>query len=93
VRDGIEEGIVLLVPADLTHQKDGVQHHAGDDQQEEDDAEDREDAHPPVEDNPADVERDGNRDKTDAEDGEEDHLSPAAANHGKRIQEMLNAEC
>jgi hypothetical protein len=88
--DGVQEGIVLLVPPDLPDQENRVEDHAGDDQQKQDDAQDRQDPHPPVEDNPADIERDGNGDKTDAEDGEEDHLPPAAADHGNRIQK--NAE-
>src|SRR3954471_7778252 len=85
VRDRIEKGILLLVPADFTYQENGVQHHSRDDQAEEDDAEDRQHAHPPVQNDPADVERDCNGNETDAEDGEEDHRSPAAPDHGKRI--------
>ena len=90
VGDGVQEGVLLFIPADLADQKNRVQHHAGDDQQEQDDAQDRQDPHPPVEDDPADVEGDGNGDEADAEDGEEDHLPPAAANHPRRIQK--NAE-
>ena len=40
VGDRVDERVVLLVPPDLAHQEDRVQHDAGDDEQEEDDAED-----------------------------------------------------
>ena len=41
-------------------------------------------AHPPVEDDPADVERDRDGDEADAEDDEEDDRSAAAGDHGIR---------
>jgi hypothetical protein len=34
---GVDERVVLLVPPDLAHQEDRVEHHAGDDQHEEHD--------------------------------------------------------
>jgi hypothetical protein len=85
VGDRVDERVVLLVAADLADQKDRVQHHAGDDQQEEDHPQHRQQPHPPVQHDPADVEGDGNRHETDAEDGEEDHRPPAASHHGERI--------
>ena len=39
VRDGVDEGVLLLVAPDFPHQEDGVQNHAGDDQAEQQDAE------------------------------------------------------
>ena len=77
VGHGVDEGVVLLVAADLAHQEDGVEHEPVMIEQEEDDAEDREHALAPVEHDPADVERDGDRDQADAEDDEEDR--PTAA--------------
>ena len=38
MRDGIDEGVVLFVAADLTHQKDGVEHDAADDHSQQDPA-------------------------------------------------------
>ena len=40
VRDGVDEGVVLLVALDLHHEEHGVDDQAGDDEGEEDDAED-----------------------------------------------------
>ena len=41
MRDGIDEGVVLLVAPDFAHQEGGVQHHAGDDHGEQQDAEEQ----------------------------------------------------
>jgi hypothetical protein len=57
----------------------------GDDQQEEDHADDGQQPLSPVEHDPADIQRRGDRDEADAEDGEEDHRPPAATHHGERI--------
>ena len=40
VRDGVDEGVVLLVALDLQHEEHGVDDEAGDDQRERDDADD-----------------------------------------------------
>ena len=85
VGDGVDEGIVLLVAADFAHQEDGVEHHPGNDRDEQDDAEDEQERSAPVEHDPADVERDGQRHEADAQDGEEDDRPTPAADHANRI--------
>src|SRR6476469_7847877 len=81
VGDRVQKRILLLVPPDFAHQKDGVQHHPGNDEEEEDEAKNGQHPGLPVEDDPADVEGNRDGDETDAEDGEEDHRTPAPANH------------
>jgi len=56
VGDGVEEGVLTLVAADLADQKDGVEDDAGGDQAEEDEAHDEQGDAPLVEDDPCDVE-------------------------------------
>ena len=46
MRDGVDEGVVLFVPADFAHQKDRVEHDAGDDHDQQQDPEDEQDAVP-----------------------------------------------
>ncbi len=85
VRNGVDEGVVLFVAPDLTHQEDGVEHHAGDDGDEEDDAQHDQHRAVPVEHDPADVEGDRERDQADAEDGEEDDRAAATADHNAEV--------
>src|SRR5450631_1768999 len=56
---GVDETIVLLVTADFTDQENRIENHSGDDGQEEDDAEEKFYAFAPTEDDPADLQRDG----------------------------------
>ena len=81
VGDRVDERVVLLVAADLADQKDGVEHEAGDDDQEEDQAEEGQDAFLPVDHQPADVQRDSNGDEADAENDEENDRTAAAGDH------------
>ena len=67
----VDEAVVLLVATDLPHQKTGVDDHPGDDQRKENNAEEQQDAFAPVQDDPADVERDGQRHQANAQDQEE----------------------
>ena len=55
MRDGIEKGIVLLVTADLTLKKDGVEYETGDDQGEKDNAEDQQSDLAQIQQDPPDV--------------------------------------
>ena len=57
VRDGVDERLVLLVAPDLAHQEDGVEDDAGDDERKDEQAGDEQAGFPPVDDDPADVER------------------------------------
>ncbi len=88
VSDGVDERVVLLVAPDLADEKDGVEHHPGNDDEKEDEAEDHQDAAAPADDHPADVQCDGDGDQADAERGEEDDGAAAPADHDlRRIQE------
>ena len=61
MRHGVDECVVLLVPPGFTDQEDGVHDDAREDHQKQDDAEDEEQPLAPVEDDPADVQRDDER--------------------------------
>src|SRR5256885_17006689 len=54
VRYRVQKRVVLFVATDLADEKDGIQDHPGDDQSKENDAQNRQHAGAPVEDNPAD---------------------------------------
>ncbi len=85
VGDGIEKAVVALVALDLTHQKYGVQNQTGDQQQEEENADDQQDHAAPVDDDPGDVEGDGNRDQAGAEsDGKNDRISASGDTHTRQ---------
>ena len=92
VGDRVDEGIVLFVPTHFPHQEDGVQHDAGNDDEEEDDAEDEKEAFAPVEQDPADVERHGSRDQARAEDDRGRDPLTAADRHKGEDKSIRNAE-
>jgi hypothetical protein len=58
VGDGVEEGVLALVAADLADQEDGVEDYAGGEQAEEDEAKDYQGEAALIEDDPRDVEDD-----------------------------------
>src|SRR5262245_11913759 len=72
VRHGVDEGVVLLVAANLENEKHGVDDQPGDDQPKRDDAEDEDTYAGPLgcDDNPADVQGDRCRYEEDAESDE-----------------------
>ena len=79
----IDKAVVLLAAPHFANQKDGVDHHPGNKQREKDDAEYQQHTFAPVEDDPADVERDRQCHQADAQDDEEDDSSaPARDAHG-----------
>jgi hypothetical protein len=83
VRDGVDEGVVLLVAADLADEEGRVQHQPRDDEAEEDDAEDEERHLAPVQQDPPDVQGEREDDEADAErQKEDDRLAAAADAHG-----------
>ena len=63
VGDRVDEAVVLLVAANFADQKNGVQNHAGDNRGEENHAKEKLNAFTPAENDPADVERDGQGDQ------------------------------
>ena len=54
---GVDEGVVLFVPAHFVDKKDRIQNDAGDNRREEDHAENQQRNLTPVEENPSDIER------------------------------------
>src|SRR5215471_96879 len=79
----IDEAVVLFTAPDLAHEENRVHHHAGDDQGEEDDSEEQQDAFAPIEDDPANVESNGQRHQAYTQDDEERDRSTAARDaHG-----------
>ena len=79
VGDGVEEGVLALVAADFADEEDGVEDDAGDEDGEEEDAEDeRERCGASLQDDPADVEVDGDAGEEHAERDEEGDGSAAS---------------
>ena len=82
VSNGIDEAVMLLIPANLADQKDRVQDEPGDDGAEKDDAQEDLDAFTPVEDDPAAAHRKSHRREADAEGQEEcNRFAPAGNPH------------
>jgi hypothetical protein len=83
VGDGVEEGVLPLVAADLSDEEDGVEDDACDEGGEEDDAEDDEGEVSLVADDPVDIEGDETADEEGAEGDEEGDSSAASGDvHG-----------
>jgi len=84
VGNGVEEGVLTLIAADLADEEDGVEHDAGDESREEDDAKNEKgDGALAADDDPADVERDGETDEENAEGDKEGDGSTASGDvHG-----------
>src|SRR5580704_2249042 len=76
--DGVDETVMLFAALNLAHQEACVHNHAGNDQREKDDAEKQQHSLSPVENDPADIQRDRQRHQANAQANEEDD-SPAAA--------------
>ncbi len=76
--DGVEEGVLALVAADLADEEDGVEDDTGDEGGEKDDAEDGEGDGALVEENPGAL-GDGEADEDRAEGDEEGDSSAAAS--------------
>jgi hypothetical protein len=82
VRDGVDERLVLLVAPDLADQEDCVENDAGDDERKDENAGQQETGFPPIEDHPADVERERATDQSGAQDDEKrDRFSAPAEPH------------
>src|SRR6266851_2086625 len=78
VGNGVDEAVVLLAAAKLTHQEAGVHDHARDDQRKKDDAKEQQHSLAPVEDNPSDIKSNRERHQGDAQEKKEDDGSTAA---------------
>src|ERR1700733_4029636 len=77
VRHSVDEAVLLLVAAHFAHQKDGVEDESYDQQGEEGDAYDERRDTPPVEDQPAELQGNGDAHQADAERDEEEHRPTA----------------
>ena len=87
VGDGVDEGVVLFVAANLADEEGGVEDEAGDDDAEEDDAEDEQ--------NPADVQRQRGRHQADAEhqkEGDRFFAATADAHDAAILEEKTGKE-
>jgi hypothetical protein len=82
--DGVEEGVLALVAADLADEKDGVEGDAGNDEQKQDGAENGKGKGALVADDPADVEGDEAADEESAEGDEEGDSSASSGDVHRR---------
>ena len=81
--NGVEEGVLPLVAAYFADQEDGVKDDAGGEQREDDDPQDEDGELALVEDDPADVERDGRAQREYAKGDEEGDSSASSGDvHG-----------
>jgi len=89
VGDGVEEGVLTLVAANLADEEDGVENDAGDEDGEEDDAENDQSQMALVADDPGDVEEDGEAGEQHAK-GDEDCDGAAASGDVHAGQECIS---
>ena len=91
VRHGVDEAVVALVAPDFAHQENRVEDQAGDDGEEENQAEEKQDALAPVKDDPAARKRHGGDYQADAQDQEErDRLSTARNSHHRTLRRLYS---
>jgi hypothetical protein len=82
VRYGVDEGVMLLIPPYLAHQKRRVQNDAADDRQGQYGSQEEQDSGTPVEQDPPDIQEDHDGDQADAERNKEcDGSAAAGDNH------------
>jgi hypothetical protein len=67
MRDGVDKGIVLSVPANFTNQESGVQHDPADDHRQQQRTQEEKDSAMPVEQNPTDVKKKSDENQSSAE--------------------------
>jgi hypothetical protein len=92
VGDGVEEGVLTLVAANLTDDEDGVENDAGDQDREEDDAQDEQRKVALVVDDPGDVEEDGEAGEQYAKRDEDCNGSAASIDiHAQALGESIRA--
>ena len=82
----VDEAVVLLITANFADQKNRVENEAGNDDEKKYAAEEKFEAFAPVEDDPADVQRERRRNQANAQRDEEvDGLLPADDPHRKKV--------
>ena len=67
MRDGVDERVVLFIAPDFAHQKNRVQHDAADDHRQQQEAQKQQNTGTPVEQHPADIQQQDDRNQADAE--------------------------
>ena len=77
--DCVDECVVLFVPPDFADEKDRVQYDTGDDQAEEQDAQHQQDPRAPVQHDPGDIERYGERNDSRAHRSKKEFASLSSA--------------
>src|SRR5581483_11813077 len=81
MRNRIDEGVVLLITADLPDQKNGVEDHAADDDGEQQHPQEKQDTGAPIEENPANIEEKNDEDQRRAQRNEERNGPLSSADH------------
>jgi hypothetical protein len=82
MRNGVDEGVMLLIAPDLAHQKKRVEHYAAQDNGEQEDTQKKQDSSAPVKQDPADVEEKNDGDQPGAQSNEKrDRPAPAGKYH------------
>ena len=76
--DGVKEAVLLLVTANFSHQKNCIRHQSRDQQSKQDDAKNKRHHLAPMENNPADVQRDRCRNQARSQHDEKRHRFRAA---------------
>ncbi len=83
----VDEAVLLLVAADFAHQKNCVEDKSDDQKSEEGDADDERGETTPIEDDPAELQRDCDADQTDTERDGEKHR-PTAPRNPHRLRKV-----
>jgi hypothetical protein len=81
MRNGVDEGIVLGIAANLSHQESCIENDAADDHREQQKTQKEQNSGVPVEDHPADVKQQDDHNEADAERNEECNRLLAARDH------------
>src|SRR6185437_16643307 len=85
--DGVDEGIVLLIPPDFPNEKRSVDHHTADDYGKKDDTQKQQNSGAPVEQYPTDIEEDADGNQSGAEnDKEHDRGASSGEDHTYSVQ-------
>ena len=86
--DGVQEAVLLFVAAYFADKKDGIERDADREQPKDGNADGQRNPLAPVENDPANIERDGEADQADTEGDEEKHRLLASRDaHGERVAE------
>ena len=85
MRNGVDERIVLLIAADLPHQKKRIENYAADDDPQQQDAKEEKNSGAPGKQNPTDIEEEDDEDQGRAQGNEKRDRPFAAADHASSL--------